>query len=267
MSSEEFPTNKRRPGSPSPMTQVLQTGAAPITELAKKAPPEVKSNFSKKLEQILMNAFDQVLATFDDVETDERLSKARAVSPNGEELGDEHLDKINKRVVKLSKKAKNRTAAASTVTGAMGAVGQIADIPAFYLYAVRTMTDIAIHHGFDPRIERERRFLLQLLRIGHIAGYNNREQALDELASKDLYGDMSMLDEVSYAMSGRGIALAVRPIAKLLLKRKLGASIPIIGGVINAGLNWHLMGVILTTTRRGFQGRALRQRPLLSNPS
>ena len=64
------------------------------------------------------------------------------------------------------------------------------------------------------------------------------------------------MEEASLAISGRGLSVASKQIAALLAKRKMGAMIPLVGALVNAGLNWHLMGNILDTTNRGYRSKA-----------
>jgi hypothetical protein len=239
------------------MTQVLQSGAAPITALASKAPSDFKEKLSHRLEGIIKRSIEQMMSTFNDDEVENRLASARAVSSSGRlGLSDERMEIVDAHVEEIRKEVRQKTVFGSAVTGSLGFMGQFADLPAFYLYAMRTIGDVAISYGFDPRTEREQLFILEILRIGHVPGRRKRLVQLDDLTQKELDQDHNLIEEASYALSGRGLSVASRQIASLLVKRKLGAMIPLVGAVVNAGLNWHLMGNILDTANKAYKSKA-----------
>lgn len=243
------------------MTQVLHKGALPIEAALEKTSPGFQENLSRKLEAVLKAAIEQMMSTFKDEDVNEQLSHARAVDSEGKTgWSDEQLEATQASVEELRQDARKKTVVGSAVTGSMGFFGQLADLPAFYLYAVRTMGEIAIKYGFDPRSEREQMYILEVLRIGHVAGKKNRLIQIDELSQQALDPQANLVEEASYALSGRGLTLAARQIARLLIKRKLGSMIPIIGAVVNAGVNWHLMGAILDTADRSYRSKAVLYR-------
>jgi len=243
------------------MTQVLKSGAAPLEKLAGKAPDDFKDKLSRRLEEILKKSIEQMMATFNDDEIENRLASARAVSASGRlGLSEERMQIVDEHVKEMRKEVRQKTVFGSAVTGSLGFMGQFADLPAFYLYAIRTIGDVAISYGFDPRTEREQLFTLELLRIGHVPGKRKRLVQLDELTQKALDEHHDFIPEASYALSGRGLSVASRQIASLLVKRKMGAMIPLVGAVVNAGLNWHLMGNILDVANRGYKSKAILYR-------
>ncbi len=251
---QEKPVNH---GDATPMTQVLQTGAAPIQAALKKAPKGFSEKLSTKLEEVLKKSIEQMMTTFNDDVVESRLASARAVSTTGSlGLTDERLEIVDEHVAQIRNEVRQKTVMGSAVTGSMGFIGQFADLPAFYLYAIRTMGEVAMSYGFDPRLEREQLYILELLRIGHVPSRRKRLIQLDELTQKELEQQRNLVEEASLAISGRGLSVASKQIAALLAKRKMGAMIPLVGALVNAGLNWHLMGNILDTTNRGYRSKA-----------
>ena len=245
-------------GDATPMTQVLQTGAAPLEALMEKAPSDFKDKLSLKLEEVLRKSIEQMTKTFTEEDIENRLASARAVSSTGSlGLSEDRMSIVHEHVKEMRREVRQKTVLGSAVTGSFGFLGQFADLPAFYLYAMRTMAEIAMSYGFDPRTEREQLHILELLRIGHLPGKKKRLVQLDELTQKELERNADLAQEATYALSGRGLSVAARQLASLLVKRKLGAMIPLIGAVVNAGINWHLMGNILDTANRGYQSKAL----------
>lgn len=251
---------------PTPMTQVLETGSAPIAKLIDKTPKSFQDKLSRKLEEVLKKSIEQMMSTFNDDVVDNRLASARAVSSTGSlGLTDERMAIVDEHVKAMRSEVRQKTVFGSAVTGSMGFLGQFADLPAFYLYAMRTIGDVSISYGFDPRQEREQNFILQLIRIGHLPGRRKRLVQLDELTQREWDQQKNLVHEASYAMTGRGLSVASKQIASLLVKRKLGAMIPLVGALVNAGLNWHLMGNILDTANRGYKSKAVLYRNRVSN--
>lgn len=250
--------DRKPPKDASTMTRVLHKGALPIEAALEQTDSEFQQKLTSRLELAFKAALERMMATFDENEVNERLEQAQAVDPEGRTgFSDGQMRATRASVDKLRNVARHRTVVGSALTGSMGFLGQFADIPAFYLYAIRTMADIAISYGFDPRLESEQRFLMEVLRIGHVAGRRQRLVQLDELRQREAEREESLIEETSYALSGRGLTVASQQIAKLLLKRKLGSMIPLIGALVNAGVNWHLMGTILDTADRAFRSKAM----------
>lgn len=251
---EPFPT--RQPDE-SAFTQVLKVGATPLTAVVDSTPESFRGKLSSRLEQILKNAVEQMMATFNDDMVENQLRIARAVSPTGSlDLSDERLSIVDEHVRELGKEVRHRTVVGSAVTGSLGFVGQFADLPAFYLYSIRTLGEIALNYGFDPRHEREQLYIMELLRIGHVPGRRRRLVQLDELSHQALDREHEYVHEASYALTGRSFSVASKQITALIVKRRMMAMVPLVGALVNAGFNWHLMGNILTTGQRGYKSKA-----------
>jgi hypothetical protein len=254
-SPEQQPTKDDRTS----WTRTLDAASAPVNALIASAPPEVGDTLAQKVAGALQTALDHSQAMFDPEQLEERLRKARAY-PGSDSMGYEgHLMAIEESVTALAAEIKKRTVLGSCVTGFAGPVGQLADIPAFYLYAVHSLQEIAVSYGYDPRIEREQKYLLQLLRIGHSPGRGNRYREVDELDKLDIDKDLATLPEISYAMTGRGLALLARQLLKALFWRKSVALLPVLGAVFNAGINSHLMNAILEVGQRSYRRRFVRR--------
>lgn len=245
-------------------TRTLDAAAAPVAALVQSAPPEVGDALSHKVAQALQTALDHSQAMFDPEQVDDRLRMARAV-PGSDASGYEgHLMAIEEAVSLQVAEIRKRTVLGSCVTGFAGAVGQLADIPAFYMYAIHSLQEIAISYGFDPRLEREQKFILQVLRIGHAPGRNNRYREVDQLDSLDIDKDLATVGEISYAMTSRGLSILARQLLKTLLARKAVAMVPVLGAVVNAGINNHLMNAILDVGQRSYRRRFVKRAKLIA---
>lgn len=245
-------------------SRTLDAAAVPVNALVEAAPTEVTDTLTQKVSEALQTALDHSQAMFDPQQLEERLSRARAI-PGNDAMGYEsHLMAIEEAVTLQCAEIRKRTVMGSCVTGFAGALGQLADIPAFYLYAVHSLQEIAISYGFDPRLEREQKFLLHLLRIGHAPGRKNRYREVDQLDKLDIDHDLASLPEITYAMTGRGMTLLARQLLKMLLRRKAVAMVPILGALVNAGINNHLMTAILEVAQRSYRRRFVRRAQLIA---
>lgn len=253
------------PDAPSPQqdrsswTRALDAAAVPVSALIESAPTEVSDTLTQKVAQALQSALDHSQAMLNQERLEERLSKARAY-PGSDNAGYEgHLMAIEEAVGAHGAEVKKRTVLGSCLTGFAGAAGQLADIPAFYLYAVASLQEIAISYGFDPRQEREQKFLLHLLRISHTPGRKNRYREIDKLDSLDLDRDLASMQEISHAFGGKGMLVLAQQLLRLLFRRKALALVPVFGAVINAGLNNHLMNAILDVGQRSYRRRFVQR--------
>lgn len=245
-------------------TRTLDVAAAPVTALVENGPPALGDKLTQTVASALQTALDHSQALFDTNQVEERLRRARAFPGNDSTGYEGHLMSIEEAVSLRIAEIKKRTVMGSCVTGFAGAVGQLADIPAFYLYAVHSLQEIAISYGFDPRQEREQKFLLHLLRIGHAPGRKNRYRQVDELDKLDIDQGLASVPEISYAMTGRGLALLARQLVKSLLWRKAATVVPVLGAAFNAGINNHLMNAILEVGQRSFRRRFVRRAQLIA---
>lgn len=246
-------------------TKTLDAASVPVTALMESAPPELGDSLTNKVASALQTAIDHSQALFNSQDMEERLRKARAY-PGSKDSGHEgHLRQIDEEVLSRCTEIKQRTVVGSCITGFSGALGQLADIPAFYFYAVHSLQEIAICYGFDPRQEREQKFLLQLLRIGHAPGKTNRKKQIAELDRLDIDSSLATLPELSYALTGKGMYILARQLLKALLRRKAVAMIPVLGAVVNAGINNHLMSAILDTAQKSYRQRFLRRAELIAS--
>lgn len=263
------PEPDQTPESPdddrSSWTRTLDAASVPVNALLESAPPEVVDSLTQKVAQALQSALDHSQAMLDKEKLQERLNKARAY-PGSDQIGYEgHLMAIEEAVGAHCLEVKKRTVVGSCLTGFVGAAGQLADIPAFYLYAVASLQEIAIAYGFDPRHEKEQRFLLHLLRIAHTPGRKNRYQEIDRLDSLDLDSDLATIPEISQAVSGKGLLVLTQQLLRLLFRRKALTLLPVFGAAINAGLNNHMMGSILDVAQRSYRRRFVKRAQLIAS--
>lgn len=262
------PSNDQDPAEPdddrSSWTRTLDAAAVPVTALVESAPPEVGDRLTQAVAQALQTALDHSQALFDPEQLEERLRRARAIPGNDSTGYEGHLNSIEHAVSSRLAEIRKRTVVGSCLTGFVGAVGQLADIPAFYLYAVHSLQELAISYGFDPRQEREQKYLLHLLRLGHLPGRKNRHAQVDELDRLEIDQGVTSLPEISYAMTGRGLGLLARQLLKSLVWRKAGTLIPVLGAAVNAGINNHLMKAILEVGQRSYRRRFVRRAQLIA---
>jgi hypothetical protein len=245
-------------------SRTLDAAAVPVQAMIEAAPDELGDTLAHKVAQALQTALDHSQATFKTERLEEQLRKARAY-PGSDSAGYEgHLMAIEEAVTARCAEIKKNTVLGSCLTGFAGAMGQLADVPGFYLYAVHSLQEIAILYGFDPRLEREQKFLLQVLRIGHTPGLKNRYREVDELDKLDVDKDLTTLPEISYALSGRGLVLVARQLLKTLFRHKAMTVIPVLGAAVNAAINNHLMSAILDVAQRSYRRRFVKRARMIA---
>ncbi|MEZ6187040.1 MAG: EcsC family protein [Planctomycetota bacterium] len=127
----------------------------------------------------------------------------------------------------------------------------LVDLPVLILVNLNAIAAIATVYGFDPERPEERDLALAILAGG--------AEALSQLATPDSMHDHEALEQVLHKHLTGNTALAVHAAAARaalrLLRQKLLQVIPILGGAVGAGLNFHYTA---TTTRTAVMAYRLR---------
>ncbi|MBD59880.1 MAG: hypothetical protein CL808_07160 [Citromicrobium sp.] len=156
------------------------------------------------------------------------------------------------------------TRAISGTTGAASGVGGILtmglDIPATIALALRCIRDTGRAYGYDGKGARERLFRLQVLELASI---NDRKQRAERLAALEAgIGADGTLSEISPEDIEPVIEQAVervsRALALALVRRRVGAVVPLVGSVIGGAVNVSFQGDVGEAARFAFQERRLR---------
>jgi len=131
-------------------------------------------------------------------------------------------------------------------TGALGLPGLVADIPALFTIALRLIQQIGTCYGYDVDDEKEREYILHILRtgstgdikskMGFVIGLKQLEQILLKVAWKEMSAALA-----SKQISKQAALAAVRQFAKSLgiqiTKRKALQMVPVVGALVGASFN------------------------------
>lgn len=128
--------------------------------------------------------------------------------------------------------------------GIGGVMLAVADVPILLFSHLQLLIRVGMSAGFDLRAPAERPFLLGLLKLGYcLADGEARREALDELGERmDLYLDEADRepDEVARAVFLRSLGAFTDKIGPLLLRRRFGSMMPVLGSLFGAGANYTL---------------------------
>ncbi len=132
------------------------------------------------------------------------------------------------------------------LTGSAGLVGIAVDIPSLFGILIREIQGITCAYGYDPDDEKEREYLLHILRIGTATNVKDKmafivslkeiEQILIKVAWKRMSEQLA-----AKQISKESLLAALRQFAKSIgiqiTKRKALQMIPVIGALVGASFN------------------------------
>ncbi|RMG18849.1 MAG: hypothetical protein D6731_01135 [Planctomycetota bacterium] len=130
----------------------------------------------------------------------------------------------------------------------------LVDVPLLTLVNLNAVATVATIYGYDVDLPREREFLVSLL-----AG---RGEALRELLGGLGGGSVGVPGGEGLASSPAALAVhgAAAKIAARLLRQKLLGLLPVLGGAVSAGLNFHYTTATVRTAVMAYRGRWLQRR-------
>lgn len=160
------------------------------------------------------------------------------------------LEEVDKTVGYLATKYKSLAFVEGGVSGSVGAVGIVADIPVLVGIALRACNEYAAYHGFDPKVEAERVFVMNLLSAASSGGNMSKQLALAELTRlSTMIAKRKTWKELEKLLSVQVIKKIAEQLGIRLTKAKLGNIVPVVGGFVGAGYNsWYLAQVTRTAS-------------------
>lgn len=148
--------------------------------------------------------------------------------------------------------------------GLGGVMLAVADVPILLFNHLQLLIRVGMCAGIDLRAPAERPFLLGLLKLGYcLADGEARREALDELEERmDLYVDEtdSEPEEVARAVFLRSLGAFTDKIGPLLMRRRFGAMMPVLGSLFGAGANYSLTRDVGAAARHTMTKRFLVRR-------
>lgn len=150
-------------------------------------------------------------------------------------LGLEQVDRV---VGRLDTKYKLLALGEGALTGAFGALGMAADIPALIAMNLRVISEYATYYGFDSSAQEERVFAMNVLGLASSPSDASKAVAMaqlvriaKEVAQKRTWEQLEkhvmvkVIQEISKALGIR------------LTKAKLAQTVPVVGAAVGGGFN------------------------------
>lgn len=155
------------------------------------------------------------------------------------------LEAVDKTVGYLGAKYKSLAAATGAGGGAMGLPGMIAEIPVFVGLSLRAISEYATYYGFDVTNQGERAFALQVLTAASASTAGEKYLALAELSrtatALSARKTWEELNKMAFVQLAQQVA---KMLGLKLTKKTLSAALPVVGGVIGAGMNaWFVSSI------------------------
>ena len=121
----------------------------------------------------------------------------------------------------------------------MGTAFVAADIPLLFTINLRLIQQIAASYGFSLEGPMFRPLVLSIFNVATSGGREARNEALREVsvAAAAFADDLEYAGRVSGTFRDQNRHLP-REIAKTLLERKLGQTVPLAGAAVGAGVNY-----------------------------
>lgn len=152
------------------------------------------------------------------------------------------LEAIDKTVGYLAAKYKAVGAAEGAATGLAGAAGIAVDIPTLIGLALRACNEYAAYYGFDPSIQAERAFVMNLLSAASSPTQAAKQVAMAEVTKISIMiGKRKTWKELEKLLTVQLIKRIAEALGIRLTKGKLAQVVPILGSAVGAGYNaWYL---------------------------
>lgn len=160
------------------------------------------------------------------------------------------LEDVDKTVGYLAAKYKSVAFVEGGVTGVLGAPGIAADVPAVIGLALRACNEYAAYYGFNPEIQAERAFVMNVLSAASSPTNLAKQAAMTEVTRISvMIGQRKTWQELEKILSVQLIRRIAEALGIRLTKGKLGQIIPLFGAAVGAGYNaWYVSQVAETAS-------------------
>ncbi len=147
------------------------------------------------------------------------------------------------------------------LTGMGGIFLLAADLPALALIQLRSLQQLALVYGYDPRRPDEMMYLLKLFHIATLPRPFQRE-AWEELFTKlegetdgiFFYGEEEIFQDQAFELLLKQIA---KSLAITVLRKKLIQGVPLVGMVFGAGMNYRFSQQVIEIGQHFYKKRRL----------
>lgn len=174
------------------------------------------------------------------------------------------------RVAELQQKEVRPAVLTASLQGAGLGVGGVvlaaADVPLLLTAHLRLLVRLGFCTGLDLRSLEERRYLLGLLELGYcLQDREERRQSLEGLAELALEQEATAErppPDLTLNLLQRSVGTFVEKILPVLLRRRAGAALPLLGSALGAGANYALTRDVVEGARHLLLKRLLVHRAL-----
>lgn len=227
-------------GESSILMQAMNWAMKPVDYVVDRvAPPEVVDQAGRAVEDFLSVLNNASEWTYD---TDDLLERARKHGIDVErieDLRDQPLDELDPFARSLFAQNAVLAAIEGGGTGLGGVFLMAADLPLLFTINFRLIQQIGAAYGFSMRGPAYRPIILSIYNVAASSGRDAKHAALREMsvAAASFAGDLEYRGRISGTFREQNRHLP-REIAKNLVGRKLGQTIPVIGAAVGAGVNY-----------------------------
>jgi hypothetical protein len=168
---------------------------------------------------------------------------------------------LERLVLEKLKGAKRFATVQGGVTGVTGAPGLIADIPSLYFLLFRSVHQVAVCMGFPAHSAAEKRYLLQVVNVGHHLELRERRCALLELEQieSELELKSGSAEDLQRTLLAKSVQLLAGKLASTLVQRKAAQSVAVVGGAVGAVINRQLTEDVGLTALHAYRRRFFKR--------
>ena len=247
---------KWKAGNPSFLNRATDFVSRPISWLTEKLTPEdVKGSVSGVTEKVIEKLHDMSQWTVNPQEVLDATREFEITAKTIEELTKASIHDLD-HVADSFIEGNTRMATVSGIgTGLVGWAGLIADLPALFTFSTRTINQIALTYGFDPRAEDksaedkayEMEYMMRIFKVATSSDKVQKQKSLAELKDfeagrySEVYSTV-MGDFTTKQLGKNATSFVSRYVIKEIVERtitkKAVGLVPGLGAVFNGGFNY-----------------------------
>ncbi|KZE66175.1 hypothetical protein AWM68_07320 [Fictibacillus phosphorivorans] len=171
------------------------------------------------------------------------------------DLQDVPLEEMKKVSLALADKRKSAATLQGASTGIGGIFTLAIDIPAILAISLKTLQEIAIIHGYDPKDKQERVYILKCLQFS-TSDYVGKEAILNELAAIN-DDEIKSREVISQIQGWREVTLTF---TESFGWKKLFQMVPVAGIIFGAFANRSMINDLAETGKMLYQKRRIVER-------
>lgn len=182
------------------------------------------------------------------------------VGTHHDQIFQAHISKLDPLANECMNFNKGTAAVEGGAAGAVGLPGLIADIPALYLLAFRTIQEVAICYGFSIEGPVEHAYMMKILDVGHYLENEQKRVGMEQLQSlEEMISSGAPLKDLERVSVAKGLQALARELSVALARRKMAQTVAIVGSVVGASVNYALVNDVGLTAFYAYRYRFLHE--------